>query len=167
MGSAASSHLSSDAPTWLTLNSGTDYTFKITSTDNAGNSDSVCSPAIAVDNTPPTDATGLGWDDTVNYPTTLTSGDKIIARWTPSGSPDLNGQIIRFYDDGTCTGTLLETTPTQTAAGTSFAYSSLTLDATTYSFSVAGVDNAGNEDPTPPCSPGITVDKSSSHLPIN
>jgi len=85
--------------------------FQITSIDTAGNSNSVCSPAIAVDNTPPADATALAWDDTINNPTTLTNENSIIARWAPSGSPDLNTQIIRFYDDATCTGTLLETTP--------------------------------------------------------
>ena len=107
----------------------------------------------------PVDATSLTWNDGSNLSAGLTNANSIVARWTPSASLDLNIQIVRFYDDENCEGELLETTPPQTAALTNYTYSGPTLDGVTYSFSVAGVNYAGNEDQVPPCSPAITVDK--------
>ena len=112
------------------------------------------------DDSPPVDALALTWDDTISTPVTLTNSDTIIARWIPSSSPDLNTQIIRFYDDVNCSGNLLEVTPAQSSVANNFTFSSLTVDGQTYSFSVSGIDFHGNEDSIPPCSPAILIDLS-------
>jgi hypothetical protein len=138
----------------FTGSDGTTYYFNIDSLDAAGNSFiSGCSAGMLVDTTAPTAATGVFWSESDPTPATT-----LNLNWTVSASGDVASQDVQVYSDGSCTTPFgAPTTLGAAAASTSFAGAS---DATTYSFDVKSIDNAGNF-VISTCSPAITVDTTS------
>ena len=122
----------------FTASNGNTYTFKITSIDTAGNTNtSSCSSPLLVNTTPPANATSLGWMQTT--PTHITS---VTASWTLSTSTTLANQKIQFYSDGSCStteGSLIDLSST-TAQNQSFSGS----NGNTYTFKITSTDTAGN-----------------------
>ncbi len=107
------------------VSNGNTYSYIITSTDTAGNSDvTACSGTITIDTAAPTGATAIAWTQTSPHNTL-----SVDATWTPSSDGDEASQTINFYEnDATCT------------AGV-FATSSLTTAVATYNFTTGSTGN--------------------------
>lgn len=129
-----------------------DYTFTITTTDSAGNSNvSVCSSVMSLDFTPPAQIAGLSWTEGAS-----TSSAGITGNWTASA--DASSYLIEFYKNTNstpCTGTLLGTTEEVVHPDNFVAYPDTLISGEYYSFVVTAKDAAGNESIASGCSPVI------------
>jgi hypothetical protein len=82
------------------------YTFTVKSFDQAGNSSiSSCSSVLAVDLTPPSQATALIWIGT--NPVTLASSVTLSVNWMPSTDTDVSSQEVEFFTDPNCTAAII------------------------------------------------------------
>lgn len=138
--------------------SGTSYSFKINSFDNAGNSSgwSSCSGSIMIDTSPPTGATSpIIAADAAGGPSANYDDDtSIYFAWTAGSDADsgLRDYTIRYYTQSNCGGS---GTDISGVSGTSYLYSG--TNGTTYSFRVLTYDNAGNF-VTSGCSDALMID---------
>ena len=126
------------------------YYYTVTATDSAGNSTATaCSPAMIIDTTAPTPASGLGWSETSPINTT-----SVNASWTVSGSPDVASQTVTYFTDAICTSAEGTNSALGSAATT---HAFVGANAFSYYYNITTFDNAGNNTVSD-CSPVISID---------
>ncbi len=117
---------------------GMSYSFVITSTDLAGNSQaSACSSPISIDTSAPLDATALTWIEASPHNATM-----VNSSWMLSVSGDVVSQEVNYYPDGICGGAPIFTSSALPPSITSDFFTG--ADLMTYSFTVTTIDSAGN-----------------------
>ena len=134
------------------------YYFAVQTTDDAGNAQtSSCSAGLTLDVTNPVSATGLAWVES-----SPSSNLTVTASWTPSAAVDLSSQSIQFYSDATCTAT--SGAPVALGSGTT-SQSFTGVNATSYTFRVTSIDNAGNTSAST-CSGTMALDTTAPTAPV-
>ncbi len=133
------------------------YSYTVSVTDYAGNSStSACSSVLEIDTVAPPAATltantKVGWVEgtNVSFPTPANS------TWTPSSSPDVASQEVKYYyQSGCATSTSLFSSSPLAAASTTDSFGGAA--ATAFRFKVITTDNAGNQSESA-CSDIMTI----------
>ena len=135
------------------------YSFKVQTTDAAGNVDTTatCSSQLTIDLADPADPTVLAWNGGANP----TNGLNVTASWTNGGEADIKEQTIQFYTGAGCVGgnedgaaivipgSVINTQAYSRAAGPL---------RSVHSFDVMIEDNAGRQSGTVCVSTPMTID---------
>ncbi|MBH48688.1 MAG: hypothetical protein CME71_11015, partial [Halobacteriovorax sp.] len=130
---------------------GTTYSYRITSTDLAGNSStSGCSSSILLDTTPPVAAASLSW-----IQGTYHNNVNVTSSWTPSTSTDKASQSISYYSDASCS--TLVSGPTTLGSVSTNTNAFTGVNGSTYYYQITTVDQATNTTISA-CSNPMTID---------